>query len=510
MNKQKEKKVFHPITTYLILIGIIIIGSGILNLLDFNNEVYSINSTTLEYSKNLISVENLFSVSGLQYIFSSTVSNFMNFAPLSSLIIILIGIGVMEKSEFLKTAVKFITQKMKKNTVTFLIIFLSIISSVMGDLSYIILLPISALIFKYGKRNPLLGTVASFAGLTCGQGLSVIFTSIDSSLLSLSLVSAQVVDPSYRMASISGVFIMAIAIIFSSILLTSLTERVIAPKFGKYETEEEDGEEEITKSQKRGLLFATFAASAYILILIYNIIPGLPLSGTLLDNSQILYIDKLFSYNSFFSSGFVIIVAIFFVILGSFYGIGARTLKNSKEIVDTLGHSLDGIGKTLVLIFFASMFISLFRRTNVNTILVAFLTNIFEKISMEGIPLILTLFMVTLLATIIMPGSVNKWMILSPVVIPVFMNAGLTPEFAQIIFRFAESATVGITPYMAYFVIYLAILNKYTQKEKTVSISQAIKFQVPYVLSTVVTLLGLLLIWYIIGLPLGINGVTVL
>jgi len=115
---------------------------------------------------------------------------------------------------------------------------------------------------------------------------------------------------------------------------------------------------ELTEKEKRGLQFALIASTVYVLIFLYSIVPGLPLSGTLLDNSQLLYVDKLFSYNSFFANGFVFIVTIFFVILGSFYGIGAKKIKNQKEFVDTLGHSLDDIGKTLVLIFFASLFIS--------------------------------------------------------------------------------------------------------------------------------------------------------
>lgn len=509
MNK-KEKKVLHPITAYIFLIVITIIGSGILNLLDFSHEIYSVNSATLEYSRNLISVENLFSLEGLQYIFSSSVSNFVNFAPLSSLIIVLIGIGVMEKSEFLKTAVTFLTKKMKKNTVTFLIIFISIIASLMGDISYIIILPISALIFKYGKRNPLIGIVCAFAGLTCGQGLSIIFTSMDSSLLSLSLVSAQVVDKGYRMASISGIFIMTAATFLLAFLLTSLTERVVAEKFSKYESEEENEIEELTKREKRGLAFAAIAAGIYVIVFLYNIIPGLPFGGNFLDNSQVLYVDKLFSYNSFFQNGFVFIVTIFFVILGAFYGLGAKTLKNSREVVDTLGHSLDGIGKTLVLIFFASMSISLLRKTNINTIVVAYFTNAFRVVNFQGLPLIILLFSITLIVTFIMPGSINKWVVLSPVVIPVFMNAGMTPEFAQIIFRFAESTTLGLTPYMAYFVIYLAILNKYSQNNQSISMTQAIKYQLSYTVVTIILLLGLLLLWYIIGLPLGINGVTVL
>lgn len=512
MSRKKEKKTLHPIMSYLILIGIVIIASGILNLLDFENITYSINNTTLEYTRTLVSVENLFSLEGLKYIFSNTVSNFMNFAPLSNLIIVLIGFGVMEKSGFLKTAIEALTKKLKKNIVTFVIILLSIIASVMGEISYIILLPLSALIFKYGKRNPMIGIVASFAGLTCGQGLSVIFTSVDSSLLSLSLVSARVIDTGYRMASISGVFIMAVATILLAYVLTSITERVIAQKFGKYTTEEEIEEVVSQKElEQKGLKMAGIAALAFIIVFLYNIIPGLPLSGNLLDNSQILYVDKLFSYNSFFSSGFVFIVTLFFIILGLFYGIGAKTIKNHQDFVDTLGHSLDGIGKTLVLIFFASLFISLFKKSNIGTVIIAYLGVFFQNISFTGLPLIILLFIVSGISSLFLGlQSVSKWAILSPVVIPVFMNAGMTPEFAQIIYRFGENVTMGLTPIMAYFVIYLAVLNKYQNKEKSISITEAIKFQVSYQVVTFLVLLGILIIWYIIGLPLGINGVTVL
>ena len=510
MNNIKEKISLHPVMTFLILTAVTMVISGILNILDFSQYAYSINSTTLEYSMHLSSVENMFSIAGLRYIFSETVANFVSFTPFSTLIIVLIGFGVMEKSGFLKTAITFITKKMKKNTVTFLLIFISVISSVMGDISYVIMLPLSALVFKYGKRNPLIGVVASFAGLTCGQGLSFIFTSVDSSLLSESLLAARVIDITYRMASISGVFIMAVAVLLISVVLTNVTEKVTASRFGKYELEEEIEEKPMMKRELRGLLFAIFGAAIYLIIFLYNIIPGLPFSGNLLDNSQVLYIDKLFSYNSFFSNGFVFIVAMFFIILGLFYGLGARTIKDHKDFVSSLGYSLDGVGETIVLIFVASLFISVFKNSYIGETIVAALANILEGTNFQGVALIILLFIVSMVATLVLPGSVSKWEILSPVVIPVFMNAGMTPEFAQIIFRFGESVTMGLTPIMAYFVIYLAILNKNTKDKKSVNILTAIKYQIPYAVITGLVLIALLILWYIIGLPLGINGATVL
>ena len=511
MNKEKTKMTLHPVMSFLILSGITILLSGLLYLLEFQQTVYTINATTLEYSTELVEITNVFSLEGLKYIFSSTVSNFVNFAPLSSLIIILIGFGVMEKSGFLKTAITFLTKKMKKNTVTFILVFMSVIASVMGEISYIIILPLSAAIFKYGKRNPALGLIAAFAGLTCGSGISFIFTSIDSSLLSQSLLAARVLDINYRMASISAIFIMAVAVVLLSFIITWITENVIAKRLNNVVNEDEENEDKLlTRRELRGLLFALFAASLYVIIILYNIIPGLPFSGNLLDNTQILYIDKLFSYNSFFSNGFVFVVSMFFLLLGLFYGLGARTIKNNKDFVDALGHSLDGIGKTLVIILAASLFISIFKYSNIGTVIVAYLTSLFRNINFQGLPLVILLFVVSAIATIFIPTSITKWSIIAPTVVPVFMNAGITPEFAQIIFRFGEGITMGLTPIMAYFVIYLAILDKNNPEEKPISLWQGIKFQVPYAVATAIVLLVLIVLWYIIGLPLGINGSTVL
>ena len=511
MNKEKTKMTLHPVMSFLILSGITILLSGLLYLLEFQQTVYTINATTLEYSTELVEITNVFSLEGLKYIFSSTVSNFVNFAPLSSLIIILIGFGVMEKSGFLKTAITFLTKKMKKNTVTFILVFMSVIASVMGEISYIIILPLSAAIFKYGKRNPALGLIAAFAGLTCGSGISFIFTSIDSSLLSQSLLAARVLDINYRMASISAIFIMSVAVILLSFIITWITENVIAKRLNNVVNEDEENEDKLlTRRELRGLLFALFAASLYVIIILYNIIPGLPFSGNLLDNTQILYIDKLFSYNSFFSNGFVFVVSMFFFLLGLFYGLGARTIKNNKDFVDALGHSLDGIGKTLVIILAASLFISIFKYSNIGTVIVAYLTSLFRNINFQGLPLVILLFVVSAIATIFIPTSITKWSIIAPTVVPVFMNAGITPEFAQVIFRFGEGITMGLTPIMAYFVIYLAILDKNNPEEKPISLWQGIKFQVPYAVATAIVLLVLIVLWYIIGLPLGINGSTVL
>lgn len=510
IKKIKEKMTLHPIMTIMILILFTIVVSGIFSLFGVQVTYNEVNANTLKYSTEVISVNNLFSLSGIKYIFSTTVANFVSFVPLSSLIIILIGIGVMEKSGFLKTVFTLLTKNSKKYSVTFTLVLISVLASIIGDLSFIILIPISALLFIYGKRNPAIGIIATFAGLTCGQGLNILFTSTDSSLLNNTLISAWTLDSNYTVSIWAFLFIMFIATILVSIIITFITEKYIVEKVENYTFEEDEEEFKIEKKEKRGLIYSAIAGSIYILIFIYNIIPGLPFSGNLLDNTQVLYIDKLFSYDSFFSNGFVFIVTLLFIILGFFYGIGAKTIKNNKDLCDDLGHSLDGIGKILVLIFFSSTLISIFRYTNIGEIIVGSLTRLLSNLQFTGIPLIILIFIIVFISTIFVPSSTSKWLIMSSTIIPICMNAGITPEFTQIIFRFSESVTMGLTPLFAYFVIYLAYLEKYNQTNKPINLFKSIKYQLSYAILTALCLLVIIIIWYIAGLPIGITGNTVL
>ncbi len=504
----RERMTLHPIMTILIMIIITIVISGFLSLLGISSTYTKVNPGVYDTHPVTVSVTSLFSLSGLKYIFTSTVKNFVGFTPLSSLIIILIGIGVMEKSGFLKTAITLLTKKARKNTVTFTIIFLSIIASIMGDLAYVVMIPLSALIFLYGKRNPTLGIIASFAGLTCGSAISVLFTSEDSALLSLTNLSAHLIDEGIHVGMLSFIIVMFVATIALALIITRITEENIAKRLPKYDFEQTTLDEDISIGRKelRGLIISLGMGILYLLVFIYNIIPGLPFSGNLLDYSQGYYIDKLFSYNSFFSNGFVFIVTILFVILGLFYGIGAKTIKNNKDFCDDLGHSLDGIGNTMVLIFIASILCNVFKYSGIGTLIVTSLGSLIGSWKLTAFPAIIVLFIIAAISTIVLPSSLSKWTILSTSAIPTLTNAGISPAFIQVIFRFGETVTLGLTPIFAYYVIYLAFIEKYNQNEKPVSLFTTLKYQLPYAFATAVVLLIILIVWQLVGIPVGINS----
>ena len=84
----------------------------------------------------------------------------------------------------------------------------------------------------------------------------------------------------------------------------------------------------------------------------------------------------LFGANSLFNKGFIFIATLFFVIIGLGYGFMTKSIRNNKDIAESLGYSLDGIGSIIVLIFFASLFINVFEESKIGEVITAFISNI--------------------------------------------------------------------------------------------------------------------------------------
>ena len=263
----KSKVQFNPILMFIILIAITILLSGILAFFNVQADYSTVNTVTNELSNNnVIQVENLLSGSGIKEIATTAITDFVSFAPLSMLIIILMGIGVLEKSGFMKTFFTLITQSFKKNTLTFILILLSILSTLVGDVGYVVFLPLGALLFKYGHRNPLGGIIAAFAGVSFGYGMNVFLSAIDSSLLTMTLNASHILDPKYDINVFFQLFIMLIAIVITSIVFTRITEKNIMPKLGKYEFDDIETLEDvkITNRQLRGLILSLGVGFLYI------------------------------------------------------------------------------------------------------------------------------------------------------------------------------------------------------------------------------------------------------
>lgn len=499
----KKKVKLSPIMTFIIMTIIVIVLSGFLHLLNIQAEYSTVNTVSNEVVNNVVEVENLFSTSGIKHIVTSAVNGFVNFEPLATLIIILIGLGILEKTGFMRSFFTILTRNSKRNTVTFILIFICLLFSILGNSGFVIMLPIAALLFKYGRRNPLGGIIASFASLSFGYGINVFLSSNDSSLLTLTINAAKTLDPKYKIGIFFALFIMVVLLIAISVVFTYITEKKVMPKLPRYEYDEEALV--ITNKELRGLIIGLGLGIIYTLLVIYMIIPGLPLSGAFLDHSGERYIDMIFGNNSLFAKGFIFIVTFAFFLIGIGYGFMTKTIKNNKDVTDSLGHSLDDIGSIIVLIFFASLFINVYEESHIGLVITGFISSLIGSLNFTGIGLILITLICIAIANIFCPSSIVKWSMLSSIIVPLFMNASISPEFSQLVYVAGDSITNGLTPLFMYFVIYIAFMGKYNKGEM-VTLFGSIKTLIPYSVYSLIIWAIVLVGFYLIGIPIGIGS----
>lgn len=524
MSEKKKLKLkkfwYNPITTIFFMTIAIVILSSILSAFEMQATYNIVNANTNELEPTLVAVENLLSFDGMKFIISNATKNFISFAPLGMLLISLIGIATAEATGFIETFSKRVLKKIPKEVLTFIVILLATSSSLINGIGYAILIPLVALIYFINDRNPILGIITAFCGVSFGYGVSIFIGTMEVSLLEYTKNAAGLIYESRHVPLSSNLIFIIAATIILSIVGTIIIEKVIAPKIGKYKKDEESAKTEQykiidieiddqtkieqEKREKNGLKYAIITGIIVILIFIYTIIPNLPYSGMLLDMKENTYLNQLFGENSYFQDGFTYMMSLFFFATGIAYGIGARSIKNDHNLITTASESFSKLGSVFMLMFVSAQFIAIFKKSNIGTIITAWLANLLGMLEFTGLPLIVITIIFIGLANFVLTGPASKWIIFAPIVVPMFMQANISPEFAQIVMRAGDSITKGYTPLLANFTIFLGYLNIYNlNKNKPYTIRKAMNLVTPYFLLISITWILLVIGWYIARLPIG-------
>ena len=519
-----KKRAIHPITMIIMLTFVTIVLSSVLSLFKLQATYSRINSAN-QLESVVVSIVGLFNFTGIKGIIGDAAKNFASFAPLTTLLVGLIGLSVAHASGLIDTFIKRITLKINNKTLTFLIILLATVSSIINEVGYVILIPLAALIFLANGRNPLLGITAAFCGVAFGYGVTLFAGSMEISLLNYTQQAAYLVDSGYHVALLSNLIAIIISTIVVSIVGTFIIENVVSKKIGRYHiyTEEhrdetieikiKDVEQEQQKkleedlNEKKGLRNAFIMFIIFVIAFAYMITPNLPGSGLLLDMNEKAYINQLFGEKAYFQEGFTFLISLLFLVTGIAYAIGAKTIKSDKELIDKASNYLKDIGQLCALIFFASQFIAVYKKTNIGTVIVAFISGIIRDLPFSGVPLVITVLILIAISGLFVTTQSSKWAIFAPVVVPLFMQNNITPQFAQFVFRAADSMAKGFTPLLAYFVIYLGYLNIYNTEKDPITIKKALQFIRPYYLIIGATWILIVALMYIMGISIG-PGVT--
>ncbi len=494
----ENKKRLHPVWFFVILIISTILLSVILSLLNFQGlqTDISLGST----STSVLTVESLLSKEGIKFMISECVNNFLKFAPLGSLIVGLLGVGFGIKVGLFKSLFSKFAKVIPRKTMFFIFSLLCIIMGFSNDLAFIIMIPLAAVLFTEYKRSQVIGMTMAFVSVAAGSNINIFMTSLDYSLIELAKSSVAIVDSNYTFNYVGNLYFIVISSLLLALLIAILTDIISKNKPVRIGDDEEKIDE---KLDRKGLKKALLALLIMAIIFIYSIIPGLPLSGSLLDSTQELYVNKLFGANAPFVNGILYIVTFAFIICSIIYGVTTKQIKTEKDIIKGLSSSLNGIGEILVLVFVASQFISLFKYTNIGTVLTSNLFNLIESSNASFIVLILLSVLAVSLSNIFLPSISSKWSLFAPTLIPAFMKSNMTPEFTAGIFRLSASLTNIISPMFSYFVIYLGFIGLYSRSD--FSINKCYKLLWPYFIAILILFLFIIFGWYVVKAPIGPN-----
>jgi len=483
-------KLPHPVTLFVIFSLAVILISALAEKVGLS--VTFDKFVDGEMVPTTVTAISLLNAEGIRRMFSEAVKNFTTFAPLGTVLVAMLGVGVAEGTGLIQTGLRKLVLSTPKRWITAVVVFAGVMSNIASDAGYVVLVPLGALVFLSFGRHPLAGLAAAFAGVSGGFSANLMVGPTDALLSGITQPAAQMIQGDYMVPATANMYFLFISTFLITIIGTFVTEKIIEPRLGEYKGKAVASMDKVTVEENRGLKWAGIALLAFVLIILFMVVPqsGIlrnPENGSILDHSP-------------FIAGIVPIIALLFLVPGVAYGIASGTVKNDKDIVDAMSKAMASMGGYLVLAFVAAQFVNYFTWTNLGTILAVKGADFLTATGMTGITMIIGFIIVTAFINLFIGSASAKWAIMAPIFVPMLMRIGYSPEFTQVAYRIGDSTTNIISPLMSYFAVIIAFAKKY---DEDMGIGTLVSTMLPYSLFFLVSWSILLVIWFLTGLPIG-------
>lgn len=489
----------HPVILFIILTVILLISSFIGQYFGVAVPDPRPDGAKGRAADGIIHVVSLLNAEGLRKILSNVISNFTGFAPLGTVLVSLLGVGIAERAGLLSAVMRLVVMKSPRKLTTIAVVFAGIISNTASELGYVVLIPLSAIIFHSLGRHPLAGLAAAFAGVSGGYSANLLLGTVDPLLSGITQQAAQLIAPDYIVGAEANWYFMFASTFLITLLGYLITEKIVEPQLGPWQDSAMDNDEDkirmasdITPPEKKALLWSgiTFLVLAGLVALMV-----IPENG-ILRNQQTGLVS-----NSPFLKSIVVFIFIFFSIPGIVYGYIAKTIRSNKDVVDAMANSMSTMGLYLVIIFFAAQFIAFFNWTNMGQVIAVKGANFLNSFNLHDSILFIGFILVCAFINLMIGSASAQWAVTAPIFVPMLMLAGYAPETIQAAYRIGDSVTNIITPMMSYFALIMVIVVKY---KKDAGIGTLVSMMLPY---SVIFLIGWTLffcIWvFVLDLPVG-------
>ena len=461
-----------------------------------------IDPVTDTIQTSTVTARSLLTTDGIRFIYTSVIPNFMGFTAVGLIIVAMIGVGVAEASGLIKALIRKLVAVSPSWAIAYILVFVGIMSSIAADAGYLVLIPLAGVAFLSIGRHPLAGLAAGFAAVAAAFTVNMLIKPLDAVLTEFTNDAIHLVNPSLSIDLTANVWFSIASVIVLTLVITFVTQRVIEPRLGKYEpgaagqTGESDTDEADAAAlgdEPRGLKFAVIGLVGVLVLLgLLTIGPGAalrnPETGALIGNSP-------------FMNGLIAVIMVLFLVTGAAYGFGARTMKNSTDVIKAMEKALAGLGSLLLLLFILSQFIAYFNYSNIGTIMAVSMADVLKTASVPPLVLLLGFIVVVAIIDMLITGAIAKWALFAPIFVPLLVQLGVAPESVLAAYRLADSPMNVVTPLNAYFALIVVFAQKY---DKKAGVGTIISLMLPYVIAIFIIWTLLFVAWFLLGLPWGV------
>lgn len=462
--------------------------------------IISFFSITVKHpgSGDTIAIKSILSSDGLSMILNDAIKNFSEFPALGLVLAVMLGIGVSEKTGYFDKLMIQVVHKAPKKIIIPVIILIGILGNAAGDAATIVLPPLTAMVFIKLGYHPIAGLAMAYASALGGFSANVMIGMSDALLYAFTEPAAKIVSDNVHVNVAMNWYFIAASII---VLLPSVywvTMRFVIPRLGTYDTSNSDikvDEENkgLTPEENKAVFWANISFFAMIALLILLAIPQNSFlrnakTGSLLNDAPII-------------NGVGLIILVLFLVPGLVYGIKMKVFHNSKDLGKMLADSMGSMGSFIVIVFFAAQLLAFLEWSNLGVIVAVKGASLLQ--GQNGIVLILGIIILSGLINLLIGSASAKWGILAPIFIPMLMLVGFHPAFTQMLYRIGDSISNPITPMMPYLPLLLSYAQKYDKHMKLGSLLSSL---MPYTIILSIVWPLFMIIWYLLGWPLGPGG----
>jgi len=487
-------RVPHPVVIFVILIGIVIALSHIFYMFDIHVSYQVINPETHKVEDASVTARSLLTIDGIRFMFTGFVQNFMNFNAVGIIIVAMLGVGVAEEAGLVNALIRKLVAVTPSGALTYVLVFVGILSSIAADAGYLVLIPLAAAAFISVGRHPLAGLATAFAAVASAFLVNILIVPVDGVLTEITNDAIHILNPSISIDLTANFWFSIGSVVLLTFLIAIITEKVVEPRLGVYDGDYTvEGGGQLSDAESRGLRFALYGLIGVIIFMLLLTLPSWaplrnPDTGSLISNSP-------------FMNSLIVTIALLFLTTGVCYGIGSGSMKTTNEVIAAMTKAIASLSGLILLLLVISQFLAYFNYTNMATLAAVSLARVLQQADLGAIWLLIGFVIVVFILDLIITGAIPKWAIFAPIFVPLLMKLGVAPEAVLAAYRVGDSPINAITPLNAYFAMIVVFAQKY---QKDAGVGTIIALMLPYIGALCVIWTVFLAAWYLLGIPWGL------